>query len=128
MNPLHHFQKQKQQQRLLSGRGNQLINRGLPSNYNRELAKHFSLEVVPNQKQQTPFGKELPPLKPSVEPINPTEGPIFLAGAGIDKASTMSLTNKFTKTSLGAKYNKNDKTYIVPKDNFLDCLADIRNL
>ena len=126
-NPLHHFQKQKQQQRLLGGRGNHLIDRGLPSNYNRELAKHFSLQVPNQQKQQSPFGKELPPLKPTVEPINRTEGPSFVAAAETDEASTMPVT-KFTKAGLGAKYNKSDKTYSVPKDSFIDCLVEIKSL
>lgn len=130
MNPLHHFQKQKQQQRLLSGRGNHLIDRGLPGNYDQQLAKHFALEVVPyqQQKQISPFGKDLPPLKPSVEPVIGTEGPNFVAGAEIEEESSSTMVSKFTKTALGAKYNKNDKSYTLPKESFLNCLAEIKKL
>ena len=128
MSTLHHFQKQKQQQRLLGGRGNHLIDRGIPADYDQQLAKHFSLEVPYPQKQQTPFGKELPPLKPSVEPVIGTEGPNFVARAEIEEESLSTMVSKFTKTALGAKYNKNDKTYTLPKDNFLECLAEIKKL
>ena len=109
----------------MGGQGNHLIDRGLPANHDRQLAQRYSFLA----KEQTQSGEKLPPLKASVEPIKQTEGTFLFAGEEIDvnSDSTMPVT-KFTRASLGAKFNKQDRTYTLSKDNFNDCLEEIKKL
>lgn len=127
--PLYLINKQKHSQRLLGGRGNHRIDRGVPADYDQQLAKQFSLSDKIGTRP-TPFSDKLPPLNPSVRPVNGAGATSFLAPEEIndeEDSSTMPVS-KFTKSALGARYNKQDRTYTVPKDKFNECLDEIRKL